>query len=58
MRLQPVNICGMCVRYVCVIITFYLEIHKEHINIVHRQSAELVNVKAGGTYSYHCAIMC
>jgi hypothetical protein len=35
------------------IIVIYSENCNEHTNALHVQNAELLNVKAGGTYSYH-----
>jgi hypothetical protein len=32
----------------------YCENHMEHTNTVCGQNAELLIVKVGGTYSYHC----
>jgi hypothetical protein len=39
------------------IIAAYSENYTEGIHSC-GQSAELINVKAGGTYSYHCALKC
>jgi uracil DNA glycosylase len=38
------------------IIAVYSENHTKHINTTWGQNAELLNVKSGGTYSYHCAL--
>ena len=38
------------------IIAVCSEIHTKHINTVCGQNVELLNVKAGGTYSEHCAV--
>jgi len=38
------------------IITVCSEIHKEHINALCGQNVELLNIKRGGTYSYHWAL--
>jgi hypothetical protein len=37
------------------IIAIYSENHMKPINTLCGQNVELVNVWAGGTYSYHCA---
>jgi hypothetical protein len=36
-------------------VAVYCESHTKHINTLCGQNAELLNVKAGGTYSYHYA---
>jgi hypothetical protein len=38
------------------IIPVYCENHTEHINRLCGQNAEFLYVKAGGTYSYRCAL--
>jgi hypothetical protein len=38
------------------IFTFYSENHAKPINTLYGQYAELLVVKAGGTYSYHWAL--
>jgi hypothetical protein len=38
------------------IIVVYSENHMKHINTRCGKNAEFFNVKAGGTYSYHCAL--
>jgi hypothetical protein len=38
------------------IIAVHSENHTKHINTHYGQNAELLNVKAGGTYYYHSAI--
>jgi hypothetical protein len=38
------------------IIVVYSKNHIEPVSIVCGRNAELLNVKAGGTYSYHCAL--
>jgi hypothetical protein len=38
------------------IITVYSENHKKHMNTLCVQNAELLKVKTGGTYSYHCTV--
>jgi hypothetical protein len=38
------------------IIAVYSENHMESINTLCEQNVELLNVKAGGRYSYHCAL--
>jgi len=38
------------------IMAVYSQIHTKHINTVRGQSVELLNVKAGGTYSDHWAV--
>jgi hypothetical protein len=38
------------------IIVVYSENHIKHINTMCGKNAEFLNVKAGGTYSYHCAL--
>jgi lipoate-protein ligase B len=38
------------------IIAVYSENHTKHMNTICEQNAELSNVQAGGTYSYHCAL--
>jgi hypothetical protein len=38
------------------VIAVYSEIHTKPINTLCGQNAELVNVKTGGTYSYHWAL--
>jgi hypothetical protein len=40
------------------IIPVYSENHMKPINTLCGQNAELLNVKVGGTYSYHCAFKC
>jgi hypothetical protein len=37
-------------------ITVYCEIHTEQVNTQRGQNVELINVEAGGTYNYHCAL--
>jgi hypothetical protein len=34
----------------------YCENHMEHINTLCGQNADLLNIKAGGTYSYRCVL--
>jgi hypothetical protein len=36
-------------------VAVYCENHMEHINALCGQNAELLDIKAGGTYNYHCA---
>jgi hypothetical protein len=36
------------------IIAVYSEDHTKHVNALCGQNVELLNVKAGGTYSNHC----
>jgi hypothetical protein len=38
------------------IIAVYCKNHMKRINTLCGQNAELLNVKPGGTYSYHCAL--
>jgi hypothetical protein len=38
------------------IIAVYSENRTKYINIFSGQNVELMNVKAGGPYSYHCAL--
>ena len=38
------------------IIVVCSQIHTKHINTLCGQNGEFVNVKPGGTYSYHCAV--
>jgi hypothetical protein len=38
------------------IIRYYPEKHTKLTNIIHGYNAELLNVKASGIYSYHCAL--
>jgi hypothetical protein len=38
------------------IIAVCSESHMKHVNTLCGQNVELLNVKAGGTYSYHCAL--
>jgi len=40
------------------IIAVCSQIHTKYINILCGQNVELLNVKAGGTYSDHCALEC
>jgi hypothetical protein len=35
-----------------------IENHLKHINTLRGQNAEMLNVIAGGTHSYHCALRC
>jgi hypothetical protein len=38
------------------IIAVYGDNHMKTINILGGQNAEQLNIKVGGTYSYHCAL--
>ena len=38
------------------IISAYSEDHAEHKTTLHRHNAEILEAKAGGTYSYHFAL--
>jgi hypothetical protein len=38
------------------IIAVYSENHTKSINTLYRQNAELLDVKAGGTYKHHLAL--
>ena len=40
------------------IIAVCSQIHTKHINIMRRLNVEMLNVKPGGTYSYHWALKC
>jgi hypothetical protein len=40
------------------IIAIYSENNRKSINTLYEQTAELLNVKAGGTDSYHSALKC
>jgi hypothetical protein len=35
-------------------VAVYCENHTEHTDTLCMQNEELLNVKAGGTYNYHC----
>jgi hypothetical protein len=37
-------------------VAVYCENHTQHINTLCGQNEEFLNVKAGGTYSYHCGL--
>jgi hypothetical protein len=37
-------------------VAVYFENHTEHTDTLCGQNAELSNIKAGGTYNYHCAV--
>jgi hypothetical protein len=40
------------------IVAVYSENHIESVNTHRGQNSELMIVKAGGTYRYHCALKC